>query len=239
MSASTNPLPSSASSNLVIPARYRPGLVALLSVSSTTFDELYAALNRAPECTGHKELATWVSPEVKSVSSADVTKIIDTLTSLYRVRIRTERPIEVLARDIVSAMRETTPAVPQISEADAASFVERLSKLLSLKSLNVVETKALELKGEYDRTFCEANIFTDLRPVFRDRPEEAPAGMLLVYTLKLGYHDSHENRHREFHLSLDSSDLTALKKAIERAESKAKTLKNQLESAKIKAIELE
>lgn len=63
--------------------------------------------------------------------------------------------------------------------------------------------------------------------------------MLIVHMLKLGYHDSNESRHKEFHLALDSKDLAELKEIIIRAETKAKTLKSQLESAGVKPIETE
>jgi hypothetical protein len=221
-------------SGLVIPERYRPGLAVLLNTPDQAFDELLIALQHAPESAGHKELAAWVSPEVKNIPASDVTKIVDSLTSLFRVRLRTERSVEQLARDVTAALRANL----EISETAGEIFAERLSRLLTIKSLNVIETKASELKAEYQHTFCDARVFTDLRPVFGESAEESPSAMLLVHTLKLGYHDSRANKHKEFHLSLDSGDLITLKRAIERAESKSKTLKSKLESAGIKSIDL-
>ncbi len=143
-----------------------------------------------------------------------------------------------VAKDVVTTMRESGRPELHVSPEIESSVVERLSELLELKALNILETKAEELKSEYEHTFCDCRIFTDLRPVFGGNPQESPSAMLLVHMLRMGYHDSNENRHKEFHIALDSSDLFALKEAIERAETKAKSLKASLEAAGIKSLDL-
>jgi hypothetical protein len=145
---------------------------------------------------------------------------------------------ERLAGDVVTTMRESGQPELRIDDDKTGMVTERLAKLLAIESLNVVETKAQELKAEFEHTFCDSRIFTDLRPVFGGDVAKPPSVMLIVHSLKFGYHDSGENRHREFHVALDSSDLAALKDVIARAEKKAATLKSQLEGAGVKPLEI-
>ena len=223
---------------LNVPERYRPAFSMIVKLPDASFDELASALQRAPLFANSKELAAWVAPEVKSIAAQDISRSIEALTSLYRVRLRLDASPEQIARDVVGSMRDEDDPALQVADENRASVTDRLSKLLGLESLNVIETKAQELKSEYEHEFCDVRIFTDVRPVFRSNVADAPDTMLLVYVLKLGYHDAHEGRHREFYVSLDAGDLASLKEAIERAETKAKSIKSRFESAGLKTIDL-
>jgi hypothetical protein len=223
---------------LNVPERYRSGFSVIARMSDASFNEIASALERAPAFTSAKELSTWVVPEAKSTPAAEAAQIVEALTSLYRVRLRLETSPERIAKDVVGSLQEENdPDVP-ITEQNRKAIADRLAKLLGMESLNVVQTKAQELKGEYEHEFCDARIFTDLRPVFRSNVADAPETMLLVHMLKLGYHDAHEGRHREFYVSLDADDLSSLKAAIERAETKAKSIKSRLDLAGLKLIDL-
>jgi hypothetical protein len=219
-----------------VPERYRAGFSTVIKLSDASFDELASALQRAPSFANAKELAAWVSPEAKSVSASDISRVIEAFTSLYRVRLRLETSPERIVRDVIGSIREEDDPDLQITDENRSSVTDRLAKLLAMESLNVIETKAQELKSEYQHEFCDVRIFTDLRPVFRSNVADAPDTMLLVHMLKLGYHDSHEGRHREFYVSLDANDLGSLKAAIERAETKSKSIKASLASAGMKTI---
>jgi hypothetical protein len=223
---------------LNIPERYRPGFSAVVRLSDAAFGELASALQRAPAFANAKELATWVGPEAGSIPGADVSRIMEALTSLYRVRLRLEVSPERLARDVVASIREEDDPDLLVTQENRTGVAERLARLLALESLNVIETKAQELKTEYEHEFCDARIFTDLRPVFGSNVADAPDTMLLVHMLKVGYHDAHEGRHREFYVSLDARDLASLKSVIERAEIKARSIKSRLEAAGLKSIDL-
>lgn len=228
-------MPDTRSRVLEIPKQYRPGLAALVGLSTTAFDELFAALQRAPVTTTEKELKAWTAPEVKSVSDADLTNLISSLTSLRRVLARTQEiSAEILAQDVIRALESDTAIVPDLTPP----AVERIASLLKLESLSVIETKAMELKSEFEHAFCNCRIFTDLRPVFGNNVKDAPNAMLIVHTLKLGYHDSDEGKHKDFHVVLDDGDLRAMRDAIDRAEDKSKSLKTGLDSAGIKTLRI-
>lgn len=105
-------------------------------------------------------------------------------------------------------------------------FAEKLVSLLSVKPLNV-SAKAIDLQTEDERVFCDARILTDLRPVFGSDSAATPEGLTIVHILKLGY-DQGGERHRDFYVALNADDLQTLRKVIDRAEAKAKSLKNAI-----------
>jgi hypothetical protein len=104
--------------------------------------------------------------------------------------------------------------------------------------LNLVDAKAKELQLEAEHTFCDARVVTDLRPVFGGNISDSPEAMILVHTLKLGYHDSGSQTHKEMYLALDADDVVKLAEILRRAQEKTKTLKGKMDSAGIRVIDL-
>jgi hypothetical protein len=222
--------------SLKIPDRHRLGMKVFLSLSDPAFSEILGVLKRAPSLSSSKELAAWVVPEVKMTPPDDVKNLVNMLTSLYRVKVRANVSAEQLAEDAyigLGADREYTLPADQ-----GVQFKARLATIIKIESLSVVATKAQELRAEFERTFCEARIFTDLRPVFGGNVEDTPTAMIIVHTLKLGYHDTDSAEHKEMFIAVDSDDIAKLTEQLVRAAKKEKTLKARLEAAGIKFVDL-
>jgi DNA-directed RNA polymerase subunit F len=221
---------------ITIPDRYRDGLGAIARLNDKTFSEVYDALTRAPsETPSQKELAAGVAGEVTAIDGEDVKKIVEVLTSLYQVRNRANISPEKLANDVYEAVQKDAPSLVQ--KQDVAEIKNRLAKFLRLESLNVVTMKAKELQMDVERQFCEARILTDLRPIFGSEVD-APKAMIVVHSLKLGYHDAATGRHEELFVAIDEEDIRKLKEVLDRAERKAKSLVSRLQAAGIRTVEL-
>jgi hypothetical protein len=221
--------------DLKIPERFRSGLLRLAKLPDAGYEELLAALNRAPSSfTTNRELAVWISSEVPGVSGSDIRMIVESLTSLYRVRVRSERTVPRVAADIAASVRE-------FESSTGPAFEGRLTSLLALPVLNVASVKAKELRAEGERIYCDAKILTDVRPVFGDGDDTSVTASIIVHTLKLGFHVSGPSAesHRELFVSLDSKDIVELKKVLERAEDKEKSLRTLLEATNTRLIDLE
>ena len=221
--------------DLRIPERFRGGLLRLAKLPDATYEEILAALNRAPTSfTTNRELVVWIGSEIPDIPASDLRMIVESLTSLYRLRVRSERPAPRVAADIAASVREFEPSA-------GPAFEKRLANLLPLPVLNVASVKAKELRAEGERTFCDAKILTDVRPVFGDGDDTSVTASIIVHTLKLGFHVSGpaSESHRELLISLDSKDISGLKKVLERAEDKEKSLKQLLNTANIRLIERE
>lgn len=219
--------------NLRIPDRFKLGLLLLAKISEESYQEILEAAKRAPSSfSSNRELVTWITSEIPTIPAPDLGKIVDSLTSLYRVRARSDLPVAKLAKDVKGAASELAPDI-------SVEFENRLAALLPLAVFNVTAVKAKELQGRGERTLCDARILTDIRPVFEENIGSLPSAAIIVHTLQLGFHDSGSPSHREIYISLDSSDIREIKKVLERAEEKEKSLKSVLDAAKLRFIDLE
>jgi hypothetical protein len=218
---------------LRIPDRFKPGLQLLAKIPSTSYEEILTAGSHAPSTFAtNRELAAWIASEVPSLPEADVAKIIGSLTSLYRLRLRDDVSSSKLAADVAIAASEFIANL-------GPEFEKRLATLLPLQFLNVTSVKAKELQIQGEKTLCDSKILTDIRPVFGESVGESPDAAIIIHTLKLGFHDSGSPSHRDIYISLDSDDISSLKKALERAEEKERSLRLVLEQAKIQLIDLQ
>lgn len=219
--------------SIKIPDRYKAGLVVLSDLPDAIFGEVIASLNAMPSPSkGQKELTAWVSSEAKGVSLPDLQNLVETLASLYRLRVKSGVKPDVLAADVAEAASKDSAL-----SVSADALKERLTRLLAIESLNLVDAKAKELQLEAEHTFCDARIITDLRPVFGGNVSDSPEAMIIVHTLKLGYHDSLSQTHKEMYIAVDADDVAKLTETLKRAEKKSRTLKEKLGSAGIRLIE--
>jgi hypothetical protein len=222
---------------LKIPERYKPGISILASISDATFEEIVTGLKQIPSpAKDHKELAAWVAAEAKSISPSELEQVVDTLTSLYRLRSKNEVSPERLARDVQSSAASDTELA--ISGEKGMALGRRVAVAAALDSLNVVRVKAKELQLEAERVLCDFRVLTDLRPVFGSNVKDTPTAMIIVHTLKLGYHHTDSAKHRDIFMALDLDDIVKLQEALRRAEEKTKTLKAKLEAVGISSVDL-
>jgi hypothetical protein len=153
------------------------------------------------------------------------------LASLYRLRSRQPNvSVQDLAKDVAIAARD----IPNFVIGEGVDLSKRLAELLAMESLNTTALKAKELQLESERTFCEARVITDIRPVFGESFDDPPT-MMIVHNLKIGFH---EPGHKDIYVALDAADISALQKTLQRAEEKAKKLHSILESTGLRSIDL-
>jgi hypothetical protein len=175
-----------------------------------------------------------LSSEAKAVSAADLKGLVHALASLYRLRSRSDITAEVLANDVA----EATSKDGYFQGISPDLTRDRLARLLALDSLNLIDAKAKELQSEAERTFCDTRIVTDLRPVFGSNVAGSPDAMIIVHTLKIGYHDAGDQKHKEMYFALDTDDIGKLAEALRRAQDKTKALKAKMDSVGIPTVDL-
>ncbi|MFY9951431.1 MAG: hypothetical protein WAK27_22210 [Candidatus Sulfotelmatobacter sp.] len=217
-----------------IPDRYKPGLAVLAALPEEVFNQVIATLDTTPSAPrGQKELTAWLSSEAKSVTPTDLRKLVDTLASLYRLRVKSNVTSEVLATDVADA------ASKDARLGTSADIVRsRLTQLLAINALNLVDAKARELQLEAEHSFCDARMITDIRPVFGSNVSDSPEAMIIVHTLKLGYHDSASQTHKEMYVALDEDDIVTLTTLLKRTQDKTKALKKQMASVGIELVDI-
>jgi len=202
--------------SLRIPDRYKPGIKILAALTVSQYEEFLAAVKRAPNTlTTIRDFEAWITPEVPSISPTDVSRLVYSITSLYKLPLRYVVTASKLASDVLEGAYS---GIPNFQVGEGSDFAQRLTALLAVESFDIVALKAKGLQEESERTFCEARILTDIRPVFGNKVEDAPTAAIVVHTLKLVYHEM--SGHKEFFLALDEDDIASLKKTLERAEAK-------------------
>jgi hypothetical protein len=207
---------------LDIPKEDRAGLTNLRKMPEDSFAALIIELERSPDST----------PSIPGLSSEEAESLKNSIDTMYTVRTYTDVPVEELVSDVCEALK-ADDALPL---GDESKFRDRLLRILSIDALNVA-AKAVLLQNEHEHDFCSARILTDARPVYGEDPAAPPAAMIVTHTLKLIYHQGAGGRLHEIYLSLGSRDLQELRDVLNRAEAKAKSLRDVLEGSKVRFID--
>jgi len=218
---------------LSIPEQYQSGLAKIATLPNARIDELISSLKNVNPSS---RSADFVSSAIEKVpdlaSNEDLKSAVVTLYSLYMLRAVVRLPISRFVPDLLAAAKDSGSPTLR-SAADDPDFKSKLQRLMTIDSLEL-SAKAFSLEREHEHLFHDAQIFTDLRPVFNKDVSAEPIGMVLAYTMKLIFHDG--TRHKEFYLALDEDDIARLKKVVERAETKADTLRRLLETKQIRRM---
>lgn len=212
-----------------IPAPYKAGFAKIKGLSSADFDSLVKALEKATPTGGLKGLTSAVVQHVLTLKREDIEDILRTLFSLSVLLTDEETPLPENISRLSSAMQATGTPELSLTEQQKVEFENKLERLLGIRTV-ALTSKVRRLELEYPKTFHEAVILTDMRPVF-EKPEERPVGCAISHTLRITYHEDGE--HKEFHVVFDSEDLEKLKKTLQRAEVKASSLKSLLKAANL------
>jgi hypothetical protein len=213
---------------LMIPKEYALGVAALSTLSDSEVSSLTQVLSRIPNTVRlRKEITEFVKGELPDFRPGKIDELVRALHSLYQAQGIMEISLDRFVDELADAMTSTGIPGVELTEADRGRFIQNMHKFLDIAALSFL-AKAHTLQAEHERLFHDAKILTDLRPVFHE-PDEAPVDMILEYILKIVFHDG-SRRHREIYMAMDANDIERLKKAIDRAEKKATSLKALLDS---------
>ena len=201
---------------LTIPKQHRDGIARIQDLDAPTVERLHAAISGSVASLGPTQMSATLLPPISVAGIENAKQLADTISALYRVKSANDVTIEEFADSVCDAVG--------LSGSERDRLRTNLLALLSIEKLSL-NAKAVDLQTEDERTFCDARILTDLRPVFGPHVSEGPKAMVIVHLLKLGYHQASADRHQDFYVSLDADDLKTLRKIIDRAEEKAKILK--------------
>jgi len=218
---------------LVIPDKYREGVVKLLKLSEDSFKEIISAFEGVGPKLFPDELSSQVKSKVKGTSSEDLSEIIATIMSLSSYRAYDESTPDEVADQVVQAAIDAD--LPVESEKARATFKNRLIKFFELNTL-LVSAKALGILQANENLFCTARILTDIRPVFGSNPTVPPSAAVMVHMLDLAYHKKTGEVQHVF-VAMDSLDIETLREALDRADMKAESLKPLIKKAGVEFLD--
>jgi hypothetical protein len=200
-----------------IPPDEQVGLDRLAGLTDEQVAALRAALADAPVALSREGFLKGIRP-VEDLAPEDQEKIVWALTYLSGYLATGNYDLREFVSDVSTALVEQ-----EVISTSTSERVETvLLQLLEIDSLRL-RAKAVDLQVDHALGFQNARVFTDVRPVFaNDAPTEV-AGILVFHTLKITYFEDEDTR--EFFISLDDRDLAVLRGALDRAETKANTLR--------------
>ncbi len=211
---------------LIIPDRYRPGVVSVGTVTDEQFVELLGALKKSPPSADTAaDLAGKLSPDVPSIDRAELEDLVSALASMQGVQKSAHVEVSRFVTDLWDSLVEDDDD----DELNEETFKSRVTSLLNETTVQLTSVKVAELRREIERMFCSARVLTDIRTAFGYDTTKRPA-LTIMHTLEIKYHDD-TGELREFYVSVDNGDLRELREAINRAFDKNKTLIDLLQKA--------
>jgi hypothetical protein len=206
--------------------RYEEDVLKIDEMSDAAVQQLITALESAPLTIDPNTIASELAPKVEGISKEYLSELLPPLLSLCTIRDQFE-----------SSSAEVAETLSRNKEgADRSHFEGRLKALLEARALNIV-AKAGALMIEQPRFMRRARILTDIRPVFGTTTDESPIAAVVVHTLRLSYFENNETK--EFFVALDGQDLRTLRDQLNRASSKATSLKEVINETPIDYVDSE
>lgn len=219
-------------SYLHLPDGYKTIFIHLITYTDATFDNMVATFESIKPSDFGSDLTNKITGSSEQISHNDIKTLIDALLSLYIVKANSGKEINEIIQDVLRTIKSDQPL---LDEGQIEIFQVRLSKLLSINSMEVC-AKATALRTEYDKVFGAVRVMTDLRPVFsiNTNSDPSPIGIIITHNLKIEFLES--VKQREFFVALDSRDIDDFIEVLNRAKAKEQALKKLLSSCGLENI---
>jgi hypothetical protein len=224
-----------------IPERYQKGVakirtldMAAVSAIRDTLDHRVARIPDTQEEPTNPSAVARTALEAASprIEPDELKQMADALVSLYAAASRRDIPLDDFIDGVAEALITLPSSELRLPPEQKDEFKEKLNTLLNADVFALV-TKVDELRAENERVFCHARIVTDLRPVFGKELEHGPIAMLVEHNLKIAFHEAGRKGDHQVFFSLDAKDLQELRRIIDRAEIKARTLRGAVSNVRI------
>lgn len=221
---------------LRIPRENEKGLKKLNTLNDDAIRELVSALRDVSPVLSSVGLSSKVASKIDTVPRSDIDEIVGVLLPIYLLRERQEISTPEIAEDVCQAMDRSNDEELRLSGQNRDRFKRHLIELLDVESVRV-GAKGLEVLFENQHSFIGARVVTEVRPIFGSNLEDTPTGALIVHMLKLTYQE--RGQEKDFFIALDATDVSTLRDTLDRADTKANTLKAFLERTRVSYVDPE
>jgi hypothetical protein len=202
----------------------------LANVSQADFDSLVEGLHIENQLLARRDLTRRLLERTSDLDEDDVGDFLDLALSLASLRVDRDLTAEQLAEEI------STASDLNIQDDARPELRKRITVLLQVRSVQQL-SKAADLLSRDERVFHDARLTTDIRFIFDDDPSRIPTGAVIVHILTIEVHTAAGVQ--EWQVALDEIDLLHLRKVVDRAEQKGKSLHQFMETAHLMSFEPE
>jgi hypothetical protein len=208
---------------LRIPERYREDLAKLAQLEPEPAKKMVEVLSDAPKFAPVSALVGRVA-EAAGVTRDDAGRFLVAALSAVSQLNPPTWPAERVAEELGGS------SDLKLTEKQKKAFVKLLQDLMSLPAV-ITSAKASDILTDHEHVFSDARVFTDIRSIFPEDPQDEPSGAVIVEMLKIQHFTNGEQQ--SFYVALDLSDLLDLKQVIERALQKTESVMARLDAANL------
>jgi len=217
-----------------VPPDHAEYLREFLKLPDEKIDAFLAALDKASPQFNFHDLALQVFSS-EGVPWELTEGILRVLVSLYRTGDREQTLQAFLDEDVFPSLIGAQIFSPEKYNDEWTKLRRFLTSALSTERTVGTAAKAGPVLTAHDHIFCEARVFTDLRPIFHFDVSERPSAATVVHMLKITHRDEYGKKYDTF-FALDSNDLMIMRRAIERAFKKEETLRDVMKDTGVTVL---
>jgi hypothetical protein len=222
--------------SLRIPESAYSALEHLIHCPPQEFEAFLNALSKAEPSLDQDQFWTHVATHLPQMDRALVRDILHEILQMDESRSRTDMEIEEFAEEVAEALAGNTSDKLQFKPGDEKTLKDRLVKIFEGRTGLEISMKAMGVVLDQDRVFLHARILTDIRPVFNEDGDTVHAAVI-IHNLRIHY--VVDSEHKDFYVALDASDIRALREALDRAETKAQSLRTMLKTTGVSYLDAE
>lgn len=207
----------------------------LVELNDNSYQELMASFSNSTPLYKPDKLISKLVAETSSISRDDAEDIIATVMPLYRLQIESTLSIPDFVDEFCKSI-EQSAVDKKVIDGQLNDLKKRLIEILNVKSI-AIASRAIEIISEHEHVFSDSRVFTDVRPIFTQNPQDTPEVTVIIHNLKISYFDDKKNK--EFFIALDSTDLQKLIDVLERSKTEAESVRAFLKKANLTQIHAE
>jgi hypothetical protein len=215
-----------------IPKSAYQAIQSLTRLKPSDFEALLEALSKATPALGRGNFWSHVAPLVPQIKADEVKAIVNEILDMSEGMDILDMGVDEFATAIAESSVATNEL--KLSQADEQLLRERLIKVFVGRKGLSITLKAMGVMVDQERTFYSARILTDVRPVFDEKGETVDAAVI-VHNLRIHY--GQDSEHKDFYVSLDTSDIADIREALDRADAKAKSLEGILKRSGVSFLD--
>lgn len=203
-----------------IPDYYKAGFEEYSKLSESIKLDLCNHIKEAPIGYSSDYLISYLKEKI-AIDPTILTDIVESLFSVFSLKLENDLPLDVFVREFVDALKE--------EGIFKENLENELIELLSIKESIFLTLKAYNLANDRGKILINTRIVTDIRPLFGINEESDDLkGNIITHNLKVSYKE--DSQDKSIYFALDTDDLIKLKEEIIRAERKELTIKSNIDS---------
>jgi hypothetical protein len=209
------------------------GLRAVLGLSPEEFDLLVDLAKGRPRALWRYQWVAQLSRRIKAGSPAELGDLIDLLVSMSGLFLDSELEVGQFAERSVASL-PNTPSL-RFTDDERVLLGTRLAQVLDAPGV-LAAAKGIEIVAA-EPMLTKARVVEDIRPIFGKSVEEPPIAVVVLFRLKLDRKDGDATDAVE--VVLDEDDLGRLRKVLDRADQKLKSIEALMATADWPYVKIE